>query len=62
MHVHSDLINQVCFKQRLRQHTAAHHANIFAFFALQAPHEAGCVFVYKDQILLVALLQRLEKT
>src|SRR6185436_12408456 len=54
MNVESELVDQVCFKQRSRQHATTHHTNVFAFVRFfQASHKVRCIFV--DEVYLLAL-------
>src|SRR6185503_7844137 len=59
MNVESELVDQVCFKQRSRQHATAHHINIFTnvrFF--QSSHKVRRLFVDEDYFLALRLLDR----
>jgi hypothetical protein len=47
MNVETDLVNQISFKQRLRQHATTQHTNIFTFLFFQSPYKLRSVFSNK---------------
>src|SRR6476620_5403174 len=53
MNVETDLVDQICFEQRLRQHSTTKHADVFAFLCFQSLHIV-CSIVVDERYFLVA--------
>jgi hypothetical protein len=59
MNVESDLVDQVCFKQRLREHATTEYANVFTFIRFfQTSHEASGIFIDESYFLALWFLDR----
>src|SRR5262245_46721104 len=61
MKVQADLVDQVRLEKRVRQLTAAHHADAFALSPFQLPDECGRIRRYDFDLLVGSFAQRARK-
>src|SRR4030095_488711 len=58
MNVESDLVDQICFEERLRQHSATEYTDVFAFFFLQPLYVFRGIFSDECYLLAASFFDR----
>ena len=62
MNVEADLVDQISFEQRLREHSTTKHANVFTFLCFNRRTKSAASSVTKVKFLLLRFLIVREKT